>query len=442
MKRVGVLLAALLVAASCAADGPQDGYADRPAAGREADTLPADHNERREPVGTQVAERLDPFSDGRTWIVAEVDGIAIFNGPTLAAADDSSSTGTEAVIGGCLLGSEYAATVTSDGTLAVDENLPLSVYDCGESRTPVAVQIVLADVVFGTPSIVLDGYRLLLRTENSELTLRRRAATYDLFGEWTVAAIDRGRVLNDLVLVFHEPSGGSHSEPSADSLSGVAELRLCNQLLATFSYNGSGISRTIEGGYDAFCTDPPFVSNGEFESIRDTLASAAALWLVGENEAQLSDGQHLIDLRRSLTLSPTRAAEVFVLPDDLPVGFEYTAAETPTSDSHPTFVGSVTASDGGETVRISIRWTTRPGWVGVDDDRAETPPATERGGRVVYIWPDGRNIRVPFTSETDVSIFFGRPVTEVPSDLIDSLIASLIEVTSDEWLGLVSALSG
>lgn len=139
-------------------------------------------------------------------------------------------------------------------------------------------------------------------------------------------------------------------------------------------------------------------------------------------------------------LAAQNGGEVHVLPESLPAGYTYTAAEGPTTNTHPTFVGAVTAADGTHTLRISLRWRTRPGPPGVEEDRPAEPPVSTVGGRDVYVYDSIGTARVPFTEETDVWLSFDRSVGELPDGFFSALVSSLAEVGESEWQALVDGL--
>lgn len=139
-------------------------------------------------------------------------------------------------------------------------------------------------------------------------------------------------------------------------------------------------------------------------------------------------------------LTPQSESEIYVLPESLPAGYSYVAVELPTEDTHVTFVGAVIAADGVNTMRLSLRWRSRPDLSGTAEDRAEEPPGTQIAGREVYVYETQRTARVPFGPGTDVWLSFDAPFEELPARLFDRIVASLVEVPQQQWEGLLLQL--
>lgn len=139
-------------------------------------------------------------------------------------------------------------------------------------------------------------------------------------------------------------------------------------------------------------------------------------------------------------MSARSAAEVYVLPESLPPGYTYVSAESPTADSHATFVGAVVAADDSHTLRVSVRWRARPDASGAVEDGPAEPPASRIAGRDVYVYDLDRTARVPFTDETDVWLSFDTAVGELPTGLFESVVSSLVEVDEAVWRALLEGV--
>lgn len=140
------------------------------------------------------------------------------------------------------------------------------------------------------------------------------------------------------------------------------------------------------------------------------------------------------------SLRPQSDAEVYVLPDSLPSDYVYVSAEPPSADTHPTFAGLVLARRGAHTLRITIRWPTRPGDTGAIEDSAAAPLLSEVAGQDVYLSRNDRTARVAMTEETDVWLTFDRVVGDLPPEFFESLVGSLTIVSETKWLSLVESL--
>lgn len=142
------------------------------------------------------------------------------------------------------------------------------------------------------------------------------------------------------------------------------------------------------------------------------------------------------------SMSPQSVGEVYVLPETLPPGYAYVSAEIPTVDSLVTFVGAVVAANDAHTLRVSVRWRTRPDTSGAEEDRSAEPPATRVAGRDIHVYDRDRAARVPITDETDVWLSFDTAVGELPAGLFEPVVSSLVEVDEADWRARLAELSG
>lgn len=422
MRRLHLLLAAVLVVVSCSDASPTG-----PAGDAASTTVAAVTDSPESPVVDSAA--LADLLGGGGWRVVEVDGVPIFDGPGLG------GSAGELGIGGCLLGSELRAVVNSDGTLGVAPDEPLADLDCDPSPTPVDLQRQLGEIVFGSPAIevVDDGAAVHLVSEAGTLHLRAHADAVDLHGEWEVRELNREPIGSDLRLVFGQLDPGGRS--------GALELRACGAVAAEYRYDFSGV---FDGGDSASLPTCEGVDADDVERVAGVLRRVAVLLELADGRADYFDGTDRLQLSRRLALGPLDAAEVFVLPVPLPAGFEFDTAEPPSASTHPTFVGAVTMRGDIGSVRLSLRWTDRPGWLDVDESSAGDGTPVERGGRTVYTWDDeysGKSLRVPITTETNVWLTFDTAVSELPGEVVDELIGSLQEAPEQDWLALVRSLT-